>query len=278
MENTEGTRELWGQRFNIVKKGLDETQVTAYVDDLLERYNTFAEEHEHLDSLRRLAESTVKEADKLAVEIRQNAQKEAEAEASRTIAQAREQAQKTIAEAESQAQAKAQGIISEARGEAERIRAKFKAQWRDAYSKLLVNFERLRRGMESMIEETGAEVAEPTTVQAEAGGHPEALETEAETSYKEPISEPSTPSEVELTATPFESMDELLNFREILSAPQEIQLLSMHSLEDGHGVQYQLRISAGYRLDEHLRLNIPGIIVTDHGSGKVEAQLPQAGT
>ena len=274
MENTAGAKELWGQRFNIVKKGLDETQVTAYVGDLLERYKTFAEEHEHLDSLRRLAESTVKEADKLAVEIRQNAQKEAEAEASRIIAQAREQAQKTVAEAESQAQT----IISEVHVEAERIRADVKAQWKDAYSKLLVNFERLRKGMESIVEETEVEVAEPTTVKAESGDHPEALETEAETGYEEVSSEPSTASEVELTAAPFESMDELLNFREILSAPQEIQLLSMHSLEDGHGVQFQLRVSAGYRLDEHLRLNISDIIVTDHGSGKVEAQLPQAVT
>lgn len=281
MEDTGEVRELWGQRFNIVENGLDEGQVTTYVNGLLERFNALAEEHEHLAPLRQLAERTVKEADKLAAEIQQNAQSEAEAEAARIRAKAQEQAEKITAEAESQAQAKAQSILSEAQEEARRIQAQVKALGRNAYTKLLADLERVTTGIEAVVQETEVEVAEPASTQAEAEGEPTEQEPKAERETQTPPEEPrpepaTTTNEVELTVAPFNSVDDLLNFRQVLAAPQDIQLLSTRSLGDGHRVQFQLRVSAGYKLNEHLRLNIPGVIITDYGS-KVEAQLPQPG-
>ena len=61
------TRSLWGQEFDIVKAGLAEDQVAAFVEDLLKRYGDLLEGRKHLDSLRLLAETKVREADKLVV-------------------------------------------------------------------------------------------------------------------------------------------------------------------------------------------------------------------
>ena len=67
------TRSLWGQEFDIVKAGLAEDQVAAFVEDLLKRYGDLLEGRKHLNSLRLLAETKVREADKLVSSILQEA-------------------------------------------------------------------------------------------------------------------------------------------------------------------------------------------------------------
>ena len=60
---------LWGQDFDVVKGGLAQDQVVAFVEDLLDRYGDLLEEQRYRDKLRHLAESKVREAVGLAKEI-----------------------------------------------------------------------------------------------------------------------------------------------------------------------------------------------------------------
>ena len=71
------TRTLWGQDFDVVKDGLAEHQVVALVEDLLKRYNDLLQEHKNYDSLQLLAERKLREAEKLAASILQEARAQA---------------------------------------------------------------------------------------------------------------------------------------------------------------------------------------------------------
>ena len=73
MSNRHETRSLWGQEFDIVKAGLAEDQVAAFVEDLLKRYGDLLGERKHLENLRLLAEARVREAEKLVSSILQEA-------------------------------------------------------------------------------------------------------------------------------------------------------------------------------------------------------------
>jgi len=44
-------KELWGRKFKIVDKGLDETEVYSFIDSLTHQYGNFTKKLEHLDSL-----------------------------------------------------------------------------------------------------------------------------------------------------------------------------------------------------------------------------------
>ena len=44
-------KELWGRKFRIVNKGLDEAEVSAFVSSLTGQDNGLAEKLEHFDSL-----------------------------------------------------------------------------------------------------------------------------------------------------------------------------------------------------------------------------------
>ncbi|MFQ5872535.1 MAG: hypothetical protein ACE5JL_01850 [Dehalococcoidia bacterium] len=71
------TRSLWDREFDIVEGGLEEGQVIEFVEDLLKRYNALVEEHKHRDTLRLLAETKVRKAEKLAASILQETRKKA---------------------------------------------------------------------------------------------------------------------------------------------------------------------------------------------------------
>ena len=96
-------RELWGRKFRIIKNGLDEREVFSFISSLIDQNNEYARKQEHLDSLIRLAENTVIEADKQAESIKIEAEEEAS-----------EKAKEIINQAEEQAKAEAEGIIAEA--------------------------------------------------------------------------------------------------------------------------------------------------------------------
>ncbi len=183
-------KELWGRTFRLVKKGLDESEVSAFVDSLktpgadvarklehvdsliselaelhdslrnkldpldslakLVEANGFktgnqkldslisltdklgadSEKTKHLDSLIRLAESTIIEADKQAETLEAEAEARAKAEEERIIAEARDKAtteeERIVAGAEERAERirasaeeEAQSILAQSRREAE---------------------------------------------------------------------------------------------------------------------------------------------------------------
>ncbi|MGB2884882.1 MAG: hypothetical protein WBC47_04765, partial [Dehalococcoidia bacterium] len=79
MESDNGkVTEVWGQKFQIVKNGLDEREVLSFVGSLIDQNNEYAEKLEHFDALIRLGESTVIEADKEAGRIKTEAKEEAD--------------------------------------------------------------------------------------------------------------------------------------------------------------------------------------------------------
>jgi len=101
-----GVRSLWGQEFKVVKYGLAEEEVTAFVTDLVSQRDSLLERQQNLNSLQMLAEKTVTGATGLADEIKQ----EAQGKAARVIELAEERAREITAEAQGQAEK----IIAEA--------------------------------------------------------------------------------------------------------------------------------------------------------------------
>ena len=93
------TREIWGREFQLVKQGLDEREVFSFVGGLIDRNNEYSEKLEHLDSLVKLGENTIIEADQEAERIRQQACDNANKEAEAILAQAEEEARARLAEA-----------------------------------------------------------------------------------------------------------------------------------------------------------------------------------
>ena len=58
-----GVRELWGRKFDVVEEGLDESQVTEFVDVLIQQRDTLLEQINSLLSYIRFSKSTVREED-----------------------------------------------------------------------------------------------------------------------------------------------------------------------------------------------------------------------
>ena len=85
-------RQLWGQDFDIVREGLDEAQVEAFVSQLVAERSALLQRQEHLLSLMKLAERTVTEADRLSADIKREAESEARAKATEIIARAEQEA------------------------------------------------------------------------------------------------------------------------------------------------------------------------------------------
>jgi len=112
------TKEIWGRKFKIVKNGLDEAEVFSFVGGLIDQNNALASKLEQLDSLRKLAESTVIEANKQAESIIREAEEEANAIAALIIAEAEEQArieiQRITADGERKARQSAEERITAA--------------------------------------------------------------------------------------------------------------------------------------------------------------------
>ncbi len=89
-------RELWGRKFKIVKNGLDEAEVFSFIGGLIDQNNALASKLEHLDSLTKLAERTVIEANKQAQSTKKEGEEKANAGAASIIAEAEEKARKEI--------------------------------------------------------------------------------------------------------------------------------------------------------------------------------------
>jgi hypothetical protein len=113
---------LGEHEFKRVKNGLDETQVASFIDELIKERDKLAQSQDHIESLNRLAEMTVVEADRLATQIKTEAAEQAKAESTAIIDKAKEQArqmmEKKIAEAVEIANEKANAIKAKAEEEA----------------------------------------------------------------------------------------------------------------------------------------------------------------
>jgi len=113
---------LGGRELKRVKNGLDEAQVAPFIDELTKERDKLAQSQDHIASLNRLAEMSVVEADKLAAQIKTEAEEQAKAESTAIIDKAKEQArqmaEKKIAEAVEIANEKANAIRAKAEEEA----------------------------------------------------------------------------------------------------------------------------------------------------------------
>jgi hypothetical protein len=113
---------LGGHEFKRVKNGLDETQVTSLIDELINERDKLAQSQDHVASLNRLAERAIVEADKLATQIKTEAAQQAKAESAAIVDKAKEQArqmaEKKITEAAKLANEEANAIKAKAEEEA----------------------------------------------------------------------------------------------------------------------------------------------------------------
>ncbi len=129
-------KEIWGRQFRIVKDGLDEAEVFAFVGRLIEQNSELSNKLEHVDSLKRLAENAVieatKQAKRMKIETRQAANEKAreiviqaeektKAEAERIIAEAEKNSLDRITASELRARDMLQAANEKARAEAESI-------------------------------------------------------------------------------------------------------------------------------------------------------------
>jgi hypothetical protein len=95
---------LWGKEFEVVKNGLSEEQVVGFVSELMDKYRALSEQKDHFVTMGTISERAAIEADKAASDIKARAQKEAEAEAERIVAEANQKAREIIIEATKKAQ------------------------------------------------------------------------------------------------------------------------------------------------------------------------------
>jgi len=108
--------ELAGWEIKKVKEGLDETQVTSLINELVSQRDQLNERTEHLSSLTNLAERTVTEADKLAEEMKTKAIEQAKDETASLIAEAETKAQEIeseIKKVQLELRSTVQGILSQ---------------------------------------------------------------------------------------------------------------------------------------------------------------------
>lgn len=127
MDTSNGkTKEMLGRKFKTVKNGLDEVEVFDFLGGLIEQNKNLALQLEHLESLTRLAERTVIEADKEAENIKKERLEKASSQAAKIIAEGEEKAKSEantiIAEAQRKAEGQAQDIIKSAESKAETIK------------------------------------------------------------------------------------------------------------------------------------------------------------
>jgi hypothetical protein len=164
---------LGEHEFKRVKNGLDETQVASFIDELIKERDNLAQSQDHIESLNRLAEMTVVEADRLATQIKTEAAEQAKAESTAIIDKAKEQArqmmEKKIAEAVEIANEKANAIKAKAEEEAvlllENERNKIRGELRNLVNQqfgyMLEELESLKQRAEAVQADFGNKLSAP---------------------------------------------------------------------------------------------------------------------
>jgi cell division septum initiation protein DivIVA len=171
---------LGGCEFKRAKNGLDETQVAPFIDDLIKERDKLAQSRDHIASLNRLAEMTVVEADKLAEQLKTEAEEQAKAESTAIVDKAKEQArqmaEQKIAEAVEAANEKARAIQTEAEEEAalmlERERTKIKSELHNLVNQqfgyMLDELESLKKQAAAVQADFDSKLAKPGAVDGAA--------------------------------------------------------------------------------------------------------------
>ena len=126
MDTSNGkTKELRKPKFKTVKNGLDEAEVFSYINELMEQNKNLSSKLGHLDSLIRLAERTVVEADNESERIKKEIEENANAKAATIIAEAEKkgktEANSVIAEAQRRAEQRTQELIAASEEQARSI-------------------------------------------------------------------------------------------------------------------------------------------------------------
>jgi cell division septum initiation protein DivIVA len=151
----DGVVTLGGREFKRTKNGVDESEVGAFIDELIKERDQLAQSQHHIASLTKLAESTIVEADRMANKIKADASEQAEAESAAIIDKAKEQAEQMAeqkqAEALEAANREADNIRSEARKEAATLVANEKKKiWDGLNSVVNQQFDYLIEKLESL--------------------------------------------------------------------------------------------------------------------------------
>jgi cell division septum initiation protein DivIVA len=114
-ENAE-TIELFNRSFKIVKRGLDESEVTAFVKEVMSERDQLLKRQENLTMLTRLYEKTVIEAGELAKQIEKEAREKVQKEANTILTQAHERAKVMTEQQKTEAAALVQQQLNSVKG------------------------------------------------------------------------------------------------------------------------------------------------------------------
>ncbi len=195
-------KQLWGRDFEIVKEGLDESQVASVVAELVGERDMLLQRQEHLLSLTKLAERTIAEADKLAEDIKRGVEEEAKTKATKVLAKAEQEAQEIMAQKRSEilaaANAEAQAIKDSAQQEAElivaqhkqRVQEELKEMAQKLHGQLVSELKRVTEQAVALQGEWESKLSQPVIDSLPSGGG------------EPPLSGPGVPEEGEKVAPP----------------------------------------------------------------------------
>jgi cell division initiation protein len=116
-------KELFGRTFKIVRNGLAEDEVVSFLGGLIQENADLVAKLENLDSLKKLAENAVIEAQNEAEGIKSKIEQNTKETASAIIAEAKEAAEKNARERMEEAERSIETIKANAEKEANRIKA-----------------------------------------------------------------------------------------------------------------------------------------------------------
>ncbi|HEY79286.1 MAG TPA: hypothetical protein G4O09_09255 [Dehalococcoidia bacterium] len=155
-------RQLWGRDFDIVKEGLDESQVAMFITELIGERDDLLHRQDHLDSLTKLAERTVAEADKLAADIRKEIEEESRAQAAMILAQAEKEAQELMEQKQAE-------ILAVANKEAQEVRDRAQQEAAVIRDRAQQEVEHLVNQQQQRVQEEVKEMAQKLHSQLMAG-------------------------------------------------------------------------------------------------------------
>jgi hypothetical protein len=215
---TKMARQLWGRDFDIVKEGLDESQVAMFITELIGERDELLQRQDHLASLTKLAERTIAEADKLAADIKKEVEEKSQAQAAMILAKAEKEAQELMEQKRTEildvANKEAQAVRAEAQQEAEAIKARAKQE-----------VERLLSQQQQRVQRETKEMAQKLHGQLLAGlkditEHAVALRGEWESKLSESVEVGLSP-EIVTSSSPSETVAEAPIEETVAEAPIE---------------------------------------------------------
>ncbi len=246
---------LWEREFDIVKNGLSEEQVVAFVDELISDKDTLTQRQKNLASLTKLAERTVTEAQNLAEELKKEAVGEAKSEVSKIISEAEARAEQIFEEKATsiitKANEQAEAIKANAEREAEltlgnqkkRIQPELQRMAEGVFDQLLLNLESLKGQVAAMEKEFEPKLLPPTEEEGTttAGKEPSApvAEEESATEVLASVSAENNQiptngyeEKVELEFLPPADLLQILEIDRFLESLPEVQATEIIPIED----------------------------------------------